>query len=102
MYRVCVGKASKDTGSGKGSRDTERGEITISYALSARNLNYLNYKRIIIYNNLNNINQQHIARKTTHCALKGYMINNEDNSLVKDNLDNLGDNKDNDDQQYKQ
>ena len=50
MCRVCIGKASKDIGSGKGSRDTERGEnishewhgltqkreITISYALSAR------------------------------------------------------------------
>ena len=30
------------------------------------------------------------------------MINNEDNSLVKDNLDNLGDNEDNDDQQWRQ
>ena len=36
------------------------------------------------------------------CRAKGIYINNEDNSLVKDNLDNLGDNEDNDDQQYKQ
>ena len=28
MYRVCVGKASKDTGSEKGSGDTERGKIS--------------------------------------------------------------------------
>ena len=50
---------------------------------------------LYFYNNINNINQQHIARKTTHCALKGYMINNIDNSLAKDNLDNFRDNRDN-------
>ena len=35
----------------------------------------------------------------TQCCLHANRINNEDNSLVKDNLDNLGDNEDNDDQQ---
>ena len=71
MYRVCVGKALKDTRSEKGSRDTERGEITISYAQSARNLNYLNYKRSFVYNNNNNIYKQHIALATTQRALRG-------------------------------
>ena len=75
MYRVCIayvsGKHRKIQGAERVLRDTERGEITISYAQSARNLNYLNYKRIIIYNNLNNINQQHIALATTQRALRG-------------------------------
>ena len=46
MCRVCIGYVSgkhwKIQGAERVLWDTERGEITISYAQSARNLNYLN------------------------------------------------------------
>ena len=91
MYRVCIGKASKDTGSEKGSQGHgKRGkylprmartntETRNNYLLRAerekksfdqREIRNLNYKRIIIYNNNNNIHQQ-LLRSQQHSERSG-------------------------------
>jgi hypothetical protein len=57
-------------------------------AQAPRNLNYLNYKWIIIYNNNNNINQQHLRAKQHIARKRDICINNTNHSLVKDNINN--------------
>ncbi len=43
----------------------------------------------MVNNNINNINQQHIAPKTTHWALKGFVKDNIDNRMtIKNNVNN--------------
>ena len=99
MYRVCVGYVSgmyresveryKERKGFSGTRkegkisptdstDEHGNQKDLVSLRKRRNLNYLNNKRSFIYNNNNNINQQHIARKTTHCALKG-----DDNTVTR-------------------